>query len=250
MSDHLFVNKIAAALLASALGFIGINKISAAAMNTDTVEVPAYSIAAAVVVEHEEAPAPFPSADFIAAMDVTKGAKVFKKCTSCHNATDGGKNGTGPALWNVVGRPVGKSDGFSYSSGMASLGGTWGYEELDAFLTKPKNFVPKTKMAFNGIKKEGDRAALIAFLRAQSSAPIAMPVEAALPVVEAVHDVVEGAQDMVEGAVEGTHETVEAVLDDAHKAVEGAANDMHDKVEEIVKEVQDKVEEHKPEGGH
>lgn len=255
MSDHLFVNKIAAALLASALGFIGINKIAAAAMHSDAPEAPAYSIAAAEVVEHEEAPAPFPSAAFIAAMDVTKGAKVFKKCTSCHNATDGGKNGTGPALWNVVGRATANVDGFSYSSGMSTLGGTWGYEELDAFLTKPKAFVPKTKMAFNGLKKEGDRAALIAFLRAQSSTPFAMPVEAALPVVEGAgieiaHDVVEGAQDMVEGTVDGAHESIETVVEGAHKAVEGAVKDTHDKVEDVVKDVHDKVEEHKPEGGH
>lgn len=227
MSDHLLVNKFAAAALAAALGFIGITKISDAAVHSDIPEVPAYRIAVLEAGPVEEVEAPFPSAAFIAAMDPVKGAKVFKKCTSCHNATDGGKNGTGPALWSVLGRTTANVDGFSYSSGMTSLGGTWGYEELNAFLTKPKDFVPKTKMAFIGLKKEADRAALIAFLRQQSSTQIAMPVEAALPVVEGAHEMVEGTHDVVDGIVE----------------------DMHDTVKEVIKEMP-KVEEHKTEGGH
>ncbi|MBL4870268.1 MAG: hypothetical protein JKX72_04880, partial [Robiginitomaculum sp.] len=47
MSD-LFVNKIAAALLASALGVIGIQKFANVVVHADIPAVPAYQLAAAV----------------------------------------------------------------------------------------------------------------------------------------------------------------------------------------------------------
>lgn len=182
--SNLFVNKVAAALLASALGFITINQFADSVVHTETPTAPAYQLAvtetATIVVE----PEPFPSTAWLDGRDAAKGAKVFKKCTSCHNAKSGGKNGTGPALWNLVDRPIGASDGFAYSANMAAKGGTWGYEELDAFLTKPKNFIPKTKMAFNGLKKEGDRAALIEFLRLQADTPIEALVATTIEIVE------------------------------------------------------------------
>ena len=36
---------------------------------------------------------------------------------------------------------------------------------IDAYLTKPKDLVPKTKMAFPGLKKEQDRIDIIAYLK-------------------------------------------------------------------------------------
>lgn len=181
--SSLLINKVAAAVLVSALGFIGINKFSEVVIPNDPSANFAYTLAPAKTVAVAEVlEIPFPSATWIAAQDVTKGAKVFKKCASCHNVDNGGKNGTGPALWNMVGQPMAKVDGFSYSSNMAAKGGTWGYAELDEFLTKPKNYIPKTKMAFNGLKKETDRAALIAFLRVQADNPIeALTVAAPIP---------------------------------------------------------------------
>jgi len=95
--------------------------------------------------------------------DAAKGEKVFKKCKACHK-TGEGENATGPSLYQVVGRKVASIQGFGYSSGMSNLGGTWTPEHLDAFLTKPKDLVPDTKMSFAGLKKEQDRADLIAYL--------------------------------------------------------------------------------------
>ena len=180
MSD-LFGNKIAAALLATALGFIGIQKFANVAVHADIPAVPAYRIAEIATDNHaNNEPAPFPSEVWITSRDVTKGAKVFKKCKSCHNADNGGKNSTGPALWNIVGRPIGQTTGFNYSTNMAAKGGTWGYAELDEYLTKPKKYIPKTKMLFIGLKKETDRAAVIEFLRLQADSPVAALAEAAL----------------------------------------------------------------------
>lgn len=85
----------------------------------------------------------------------------------------------------MVGRPKGSASGFDYSAGMKEKGGNWDYDALNHFLWKPKKYVDKTKMNFAGVKKHEDRAALIAWLRQQSDAPIALPAaEAVAPAGE------------------------------------------------------------------
>lgn len=102
-------------------------------------------------------------AELIAAADVAKGEKVFGKCKACHKLEDGA-NGTGPHLFNVVNREIGAIDGFGYSSVLAEMGGAWGYEELSGFLENPKSYAKGTKMGFSGLKKDADRANIIAYL--------------------------------------------------------------------------------------
>lgn len=109
------------------------------------------------------AEAEVPFEDLMAAADVDKGAKVFKKCTACHKVN--GENGTGPHLDGVVDRAIGGVAGFGYSANMASHGGTWTPEELDAFLTKPSSYVKGTSMSFAGLKKQSDRVNVIAYLQ-------------------------------------------------------------------------------------
>lgn len=111
----------------------------------------------------------------LASASLEAGEKTFKKCKACHTIDKGGANKVGPNLWNVVGADRAGRDGFKYSDAFTGLDGNWGYEELNAFLTKPKDYAPGTKMAFAGIKKAGDRAAVISFLRAQSDAPAPLP---------------------------------------------------------------------------
>ena len=102
-------------------------------------------------------------ATLIAEADIGKGEKVFGKCKACHKLEDGA-NGTGPHLFNVVNREKGVIGEFSYSSALAEMEGSWGHEELNAFLLKPKDYVKGTKMSFSGLKKPADRANLIAYL--------------------------------------------------------------------------------------
>ncbi len=111
----------------------------------------------------------------LASADVGRGLKVFGKCKSCHTVNEGGKNGVGPNLWNVVGRSKAAVDGFKYSGVLSEMGGEWSYENLDAFLIKPKDYAPGTKMSFNGLKKASDRAALILYLRSLSASPKPLP---------------------------------------------------------------------------
>ena len=101
--------------------------------------------------------------EMLAAADIGKGAKVFKKCQACHKIEDGA-NSTGPSLYGVVGRTVASIDGFGYSAPMTDHGGAWTPEVLDEFLTKPSAAVPGTAMSFAGLKKQKDRVNVIAYL--------------------------------------------------------------------------------------
>ena len=72
--------------------------------------------------------------------------------------------------------PIASDADFAYSEALKGKSGeTWTYENLSAFLTKPKDFAPGTKMSFAGVKKIGARADLIAYLRGQSASPAALP---------------------------------------------------------------------------
>lgn len=218
--DDLGFNKIAAAVLATALGYMGLQTVSHSALHVTIPDTPAYRIA------EPEAPTggevielPFPQAEWVAAMNAERGAKVFKKCTSCHNADEGGPNGTGPGLWNVVGANAGQHAGFKYSSAMANSGLTWDYETLDGYLQKPTRYLSGTAMNFVGLKKEEDRAAVIEYLRQASSNPIAQPVAAsAEPEMEAeagdlLDDVIDTVEDGAEDIVDGAKDVVETVTD-------------------------------------
>jgi len=121
-----------------------------------------YVIETATEETHEEV-AEVSFDEMLATADVGKGAKVFKKCAACHKLEDGA-NATGPYLYGVVGRPMATAAGFGYSAAMSGKGGEWTPEELDAFLTKPSAAVPGTSMSFSGLKKEGDRVNVIAYL--------------------------------------------------------------------------------------
>lgn len=136
---------------------------------------------AAAPAESTEAPAAeAPSAGgdsaiaLLASADTDAGAKVSKKCAACHSFDQGGSAKVGPNLWDIVGKPVASGE-FKYSGALAGLGGEWSYDRLDAFLAKPKDFAPGTKMTFAGLKSAEDRANIIAFLRGLSSAPKPLP---------------------------------------------------------------------------
>ena len=98
------------------------------------------------------------------AADPVKGKKVFKKCVACHSLQEG-KNKMGPPLNNLLGRKAGSVDGYKYSKAMKNSGVVWDEESLDKFLTKPRKFIPKTKMSFRGIKKKSLRDDLISFFK-------------------------------------------------------------------------------------
>ena len=111
----------------------------------------------------------------LATANVDKGKKVAKKCVACHSFESGGKNKVGPNLYNIMGKNRAGASGFAYSSAIKTMGGKWGFEDMNAFLKKPKKFMPGTKMSFSGLKKAGDRAAVILYLRSFSDSPVTLP---------------------------------------------------------------------------
>lgn len=101
--------------------------------------------------------------------DAAAGKKVFNKCKACHTLEEGGKKRVGPNLYGIIGKTAGTSEGFKYSKAMTESGIVWDEAQLGAFLTKPKDVVPKTKMAFPGIKKPEQLENLLAYIVEQTS---------------------------------------------------------------------------------
>ena len=149
------------------------------------VEAPAVEAPAADAAPTETAAeaAPAEAADspvlaMVGEMSADDGKKVAKKCIACHSFDEGGKNKVGPPLWGIMNRAAGAGDTFKYSKAMKAFGedgGTWDYATLDAYLANPKGKVPNTKMSFAGLKKEKDRAAILAYIRTLAAEPVALP---------------------------------------------------------------------------
>ncbi len=120
-----------------------------------------------------------PEAPTLAALlgdgDAEAGAKVAKKCAACHTFDESSKNKVGPNLYGIVGGERGVKANYKYSSVMAESGGTWSWEDLDAFLTDPKGFMKGNKMSFKGLKKPEDRANILLFMNSNSASPAALP---------------------------------------------------------------------------
>ena len=100
--------------------------------------------------------------------DAVKGAKIYKKCVSCHMIGDGAKNRVGPHLNGIIGREIGAIADYKYSKAMVKYAATakvWSEENLAAYLESPRKVVKGGRMAFAGLRKEKDRADVIAYLK-------------------------------------------------------------------------------------
>jgi cytochrome c len=177
--ESLEFNKIAGAVLATGLLVLGLKNLSAEVFHTEAPEKPGFAIA---VEEASATPADgkpaevVPIAVLLAKADPAKGMAVAKACQACHGFEKGGANKVGPALWDVVERPMGQAAGFTYSEGFKAMGNKpWDFDALNAWLTAPKEYIKGTKMGFAGIKKDADRADLIAYLASLSDSPKPFP---------------------------------------------------------------------------
>lgn len=173
------LNKILGAVLSAVLVLLAIGHIVEAIMHPHapkergfSVEVVENSGGAGQDKQDEGLPSILP---LLASADIEAGKKVSKKCTACHTFEQGGPNKIGPNLWNTVNRKMASISGFGYSKAFLAMDASWGYEELNQYLYKPKKYIVGTKMNFVGLKKEKDRANMIAYLRSLSASPAPLP---------------------------------------------------------------------------
>jgi cytochrome c len=178
--DSFEINKILGALLGTCLLLVAMHIASGAIFTPTVPEKPGYEIA--VTPEQPQgaaaaaaAPAEVPIESLLAAASVERGTQVAKQCQACHNFQEGQGAKVGPDLYGVVGRPVAAVPGFNYSAPLKAKGGTWTFDALNTWLTKPSADVPGTAMTFAGLSNPKQRADLIAYLDSLAATPVPLP---------------------------------------------------------------------------
>jgi cytochrome c len=181
MAGSLEGNKLVAAVLTGGIVGVGSAVFAGLLYHPHQLEEPVYRVEAAVT-EGEAAPEggaeepAQPIEALLVSASVEGGESAAKKCAACHSFDQGGANKVGPGLWGVVNRPIGSHEGFSYSAALAEKGDkVWDYEQLNQFLLNPKGYAPGTKMSFAGIRKDAERADVIAYLRSLADEPAPLP---------------------------------------------------------------------------
>jgi cytochrome c len=174
--DGFEFNKMAGAVLGTALVVFGLKELAAEIYHSDAPEKPGFAIEVAEAATGGGEVAAVSLGTLLASADATRGAAAAKTCAACHDFTKGGPNKVGPNLWDVVGRNHAAVQGFAYSDPLkAKAAEPWTYEALDEFIKAPKEAVPGTTMAFGGVKKDPTRADLLAYLATLSDAPKPFP---------------------------------------------------------------------------
>ncbi|PKP81028.1 MAG: cytochrome c family protein [Alphaproteobacteria bacterium HGW-Alphaproteobacteria-18] len=164
----------------------------------------------------------------LASADLSRGERLFaSQCATCHTINAGGANGTGPNLHNTVGADKAHIPGFAYSGALTNAEGTWTYENLDGWLNNPAGYLRGTSMSFAGIRRDTDRAAVIAYLAANTEnapafpEPLPVAEEGDIDAVPSDGELIDGEAVPVEGAVvpaegeAGPAETETAPADEA-----------------------------------
>jgi len=170
------MNKIIVSAVFAIVLVLGINKIADLIFYVEKPEKSAYQVAGVTTVASTTTGETSLETGNIMALfastSAADGAKIFKKCAACHSIVQGGANKIGPALWSVLGRKAGSVSGYKYSKAMLAHGKPWSFEEMDGFLTKPKDWIKGTKMSFAGLKNAKDRAAVILYMNGKSDNPL------------------------------------------------------------------------------
>ncbi len=173
------LNKIAGAVLGTALLVFGLKTVTGMIYDAEAPEKQGYAIEVAESGGGEAGGGETVTeslGSLLAKADPTKGQAQAKACLACHVFEKGGPNKTGPDLWDVVERPIASYEGFAYSDSLKEKSSEkWTFDMLNEFIKNPKSVAPKTKMTFGGIKRDAARADLLAYLRTLSDSPKPFP---------------------------------------------------------------------------
>jgi cytochrome c len=173
-------NKMAGAVLGTALVVFGLGELRGAIYHSAPPEKPGFAIQVTATAagggETGGETAKVSLGTLLAKADPAKGQAITKACQACHDFTKGGPNKVGPNLWGVVDRPIASHEGFTYSDDLKQHSGDkWTFENLNIFVHDPRTYAPKTKMTFSGVKRDDQRADVLAFLRTLSDDPKPFP---------------------------------------------------------------------------
>ncbi len=173
------MNKIIVSIVFAVILIVGINKIADSIYYVEKPEKSAYQVESVTTVAstatsetNSENSGTENIMALFASASAADGAKIFSKCKACHSIAKGGGNKIGPALWGVLGRKAGSVSGYKYSKAITAYGKVWTFDEMNGFLTKPKDWIKGTKMSFAGLKNEKERAAIILYMNENSSNPL------------------------------------------------------------------------------
>jgi len=171
------MKKIIASIILAIILILGINKITDIIFYVEKPEksLQVASISTTTTTETTSTSSITGSVEIMALLasaSVANGEKVFKKCAACHSIAKGKGNKIGPALFGVLGRQAGSLVDYKYSKAMIAHGKPWTFEEMNSFLTKPKDWVKGTKMSFAGLKNVKDRAAVILYMNENTNSPL------------------------------------------------------------------------------
>lgn len=90
-----------------------------------------------------------------------------RKCSICHTLVKDGANRAGPTLFAIFGRRIGTLPGYPFSDALRKLDIVWNEDSIDKlFALGPDEFTPGSKMPLQRMTDAGQRAALIAYLKA------------------------------------------------------------------------------------
>lgn len=210
--DSFELNKIMGAVLGTLLFVMGVGFVAEAIYHPIENSGPGYLLPepelASAEAPADAAPA-VPLGVLLASASAERGANAVKKCQSCHNFGEGEPNKQGPHLYDVVMRAEAALPDFAYSDALLAhnaAGDVWTYENLDAFLTKPSEYAPGTKMNFAGVRTAEERADILAYLQTLSAEPKPFPAPEAPPAPAAEGEAPAPAPVDGAGAVEGDPE--------------------------------------------
>ena len=173
------LNKVLGALLGTCLILVAMHIAAGAIFTPEKPAKPGYEVAVKEAQPQAGAAPAAPAAVSIdtrfASAAAQRGAEVAKQCQPCHNFQEGQGPKIGPDLYAVVGRKIASAPGFNYSSALKSKNGTWDFNTLNTWLTKPTAYAPGTAMTFAGLSNDKQRADVIAYLDTLSPNPVPLP---------------------------------------------------------------------------